>query len=316
MTTTRYEQQERTIHAALTGSGGKVVRVDRGVWEFYPDRPDLPDLPGEFAPVEVRLRDNWVLCCSPVPSGLNGDLEGYALAMPALPGRCKVILDPADMTPRLREEILSVEGVDLAGACGSAIANLASAGALITRPNECRETRSGSMSAVPDEIVETLAEVSDASGWTFTEYGDGEDKEIVLAASQRSGGGGGHAVVEAHGEHGVRITAGLSRHSGLSSAGRRAAAALVLTANGLMRLVRAGFDPAAASEGNTHAFLETWFTRPPSRPALAFALSTFAAAVNMFDSELGVMADESLARRYLEARGLQSQVDAAEAVAS
>jgi len=191
MTTTRYEQQERTIHAALTGSGGKVVRVDRGVWEFYPDRPDLPDLPGEFAPVEVRLRDNWVLCCSPVPSGLNGDLEGYALAMPALPGRCKVILDPADMTPRLREEILSVEGVDLAGACGSAIANLASAGALITRPSECRETRSGSMSAVPDEIVETLAEVSDASGWTFTEYGDGKDKEIVLAASQRSGGGGG-----------------------------------------------------------------------------------------------------------------------------
>jgi hypothetical protein len=312
--TSRHEFLEKTIHTVLTRGGNRVVVAGGGMWAFYPGEKN--ENTETVACLEVRLRDGWVLCRYVVPDagktvdeGVGySDLERYALANPTLPGRSRVCLNPVDLSLSLRAEVLVVDGLDLARVCKKTIASLVVSRALLAQSEPPRAETAGpkkrargatKKQALPATLVETLSEVSEASGWRNPKQEDETGKVLLTLAS-----GGRRATVEPYGKHGVRLSADLSVFSSLSESSRRAVAALALTANGLMRLVRVGVDSPDGPSGVTRSFVETCFTRNPTRPELGFVLSSFAACFGSFGREFAVLADESVALRYLEIRGL------------
>ena len=320
--TTRYRIHKQTVRDALVAHGGKVVDLDGGRWELMAGH-------GSGQCVGVQLQNDWLSFTAPVPpafgDGNREMYERYLSANPRLPGRCKVALYPCHTALCLREDIAIVDGVDLSSRCTEAIANLVAACAVLAK--KPRAARMRKTTPLSSELTDVLKEVCGTSGW---EYAGREDGSGVATLALPNGSV--KATVTANGRRDFRIAAPLPGYESLADIGRRAAAVLLLTVNGLVRFARAGVERSAgrasvaietsvsietSAANNTSAankasvvseasaasaFIEIPFRGRPSAALLDTALSALAVSGGLCDRELSALADETVARCYLDAR--------------
>jgi hypothetical protein len=289
--TTRYGIHKQTVRDGLAARGGKVVDLGGGRWELK-----VGDGSGGF--IGAHLQNDWVSFTAPVPPAYGGDnpdmYERYLSANARLPGWCKVALYPHHTELCLREDIAIVDGVDLLSSGADAVAYLMAAqAALVKKPRAARARKATPLSS---EVNGALKEVCSTSGWNYAEREDGSGVATLALPT-----GSVKAVVTANGRRDFRIAVPLPGYESLADIGRRAAAVLLLTVNGLVRFARASVERSAGRAG---AFVEIPFRGLPSAALLETALSALAVSCGLCDRELSALADESVARRYLNARAL------------
>jgi|GEM_PF-5661516 len=293
MAAKRFDELEHSIQRALERAGGEVACVGRGNWTLHPET-------SVDNPIEVRLRDQWVLCETPAPDPrVNGDFERYVSWNSRLAGGCKVALAWDRMAASVREEIPAIDDVDLSSACGEAIAHLASARDIVAKrrklPARAKKAPRNSQAAEA-ALAQVLAETCEAAGWSYSES-DGELPVVSLGLTS----GSYPSFAEARNDHDYRIYARLTRYKSLTEVSRRAVAAFLLTVNGVVRFVRTGLEDAA---DGVSAFVEARFSACPTPAVLDVALSALAVTCAMCDRELRALQSEMVAKHYLTARGV------------
>jgi hypothetical protein len=289
--TSNFSERERAIRRELATSRGPVTDVGRGHWRVTPAA-------GSGQPVDVRLRDGWAVCCSPIERPFEGPvagLERYLRVNSRLGWRCKVVLDPA-LTPalRVREDIPVVEGVDVARECDGAVDRVAAARVFLARPRRPAR-REDDTAPLPAGVCEAVEQASAAIGFGH-QLKDAASNVVTWdgPAGQQT------ATVRADASGGVCVAAVLSRHRSPSSVGRRALAVFLLTANGLIRFARGGIRRTGRA---TEPFFEVRFNETSAPALVEAALSALAAACGAWGREMSVLTDEAVARCYLNARG-------------
>jgi hypothetical protein len=290
MTTTTFETWEQLIRDALNDRGGDLTTLGRGQW----------DLDDAGHAVEVRLRDEWLTCRAPMPGALvEEDVVGYLWANPHLPGACRIALDPRQPVVCLREDVLVIEGIDVSRACVETIAHLTSARAALAKKSRARSARRRKprqTRASAASFNDSLEDVCHEAGWDYAER-DGGRGVVTLELPH----GTVPAFLDAHSERDYRVSAPLACYQALSDAGGRAVSVLMLTANAIVRFVRAGIEQSV--EGLS-AFFERRFSERPSPACLDAALSALSVAGRLCQRELRALENDQLAHLYLDARGM------------
>jgi hypothetical protein len=148
--------------------------------------------------------------------------------------------------------------------------------------------------ADPDWVA-GVKQLFEELNWPFTERDGGR-----LCASLDVSGGRSQAIVEPAGFEGVHLACPLPSVAGASASGQLAVSLFLLAACRVVRMVRV----AAAVSGETiHYCWETWLGDEPTARQLGQALSSLSIACRLTDREIPVLAEDSVARRYLAARG-------------
>jgi hypothetical protein len=284
---TSYRNSRQAVRDALSAHGGKVNDLGGDCWELTVGG-------GAGDVVGVHMQAGCVSCSLPLLLG-GGSADRYERVLSAvtrLPGGCKAALYPHDAALYLREDIAIVDGVDVSRRCTVAIADLMAASAALAKRR--RATRRRKATPLVPDITAALEEACNEAGWELTRGEDGSALATMTLPPRAV-----RAEVTAHGKRNVRIAAPLGGYGALSAVGRRAAAVLLLTVNGLVRFARAGIERSA---GRAHALVEVPVRERPSAAVLDTALSAVAVACGLCDRELVALADPSLAQRYLDAQ--------------
>ena len=289
----RFDELEHAILGALERAGGEVACVGRGNWILTPKT-------SEDNPIEVRLRDRWVLCKTSAPDPhVYSEFDMYAHWNSRLAGGCKVALEWDRMAASVREEIAVVDGVDLSNACGEAIAHLISARGILAKrhksPARAKKMPRQSQTA-KTALTQVLAETCEAAGWGYAERDDGQP-----VVSLDLPHGPCSTFAEARNGHDYRVYTRLARYPSLTEVSMRAVAAFLLTVNSVIRFVRTGLEEAT---DGISAFAEARFSACPSPALLDVALSALAVTSAMCDWELRALQSEMVAKHYLTARGV------------
>lgn len=285
-----YEKLGQSVTAAFESRGIEAERTTKVTWRAYLNGGEDPE-------IEVRLREKWLRLSMP----LGGKPERseawrYLEANPRLPGRCKVALDRRRCEAHLREDVCVTNGTDFAEACSNAIDNVVSARRVLLKSKKRARTRAKGKSKPSEQDVDSLEDILEEAGWSFSKRESGR-LVVNLELPRR----GRQALVEFQNPNGCRLSVRLARFKTLSETGQHAAAVLLLMANDLVYFTRTGAE--RSGEGVVF-FCEVRFTERPSPESLDYGLSSLSGLCHLVDKELEIFGDESVARRFLSARGL------------
>ena len=215
-----------------------------------------------------------------------------------LPVGAKFVLMPPDRYPRIRAELFLEEGTCRAEAVRAASLGLKAAFHLLSK---AEESKPSSMVARDDEAQTKscdLEELCTSTGWDFARRGSGH-----LAVQLESPGGACHAILAHHGQ-GAAATVHLAACEALGAKQRHALGLLLLTACGLVRMIR---STAAQEDGRTALGYEVVMESSPTAGQLARGLSALSVACGLCGPrEIAAMQDECIADRYLAIRGWAS----------
>lgn len=198
-----------------------------------------------------------------------------------------------------RVDVPIAEGTDLPAACRRAVSDLLSARrALLGGNGEDRKRPHEDAAPMPPGAVEAAKEACIEAGWPVPEQPNGE-----LRADLSEAGGPRDAAVQCFGEESYRAYVTLGSCRNLSAERRTAAAILLLSVNGAVRLARTG---VAERGDRAEAFAEVWIRERASAGIFDHALSTLSLAYRLCHKELRVLGAETVAREYADVRGWSS----------
>ena len=217
---------------------------------------------------------------------------------PGLSGGVKFALAPPDRCPRIRVELpleeggcqpeaLRMAGLGLKRAVGR-LCGKAEAG----KPDRAgRAEEKGAAEAGGSDLEALCA----SAGWGFTRRASGR-----IAVELEAPDCPAQAIVARRGA-GLAATVELLSCDALSAKSRHAAALLLLTACGLVRMVR---STAGGADGRTVLGYEVTLEPSPTDGQLGRGLSALSVACRLCGpQEVEAMQDEHLAQRYLAVRG-------------
>jgi hypothetical protein len=279
--------QRDGIIECLVKWGAEVTQVGSGCWIFTVAN-------GRSAPVTARLADDFLLL-----DATGGRVESPKIlqallaAGDMLPGACKFVFLPAQCRVHLRAEIVCDEATDFSGRVPETLDGFRAACGVLHDLGTCefagaeKAIRPGSSAQfVPDAITQALKE----SGWKFSQREEGS-----VAVELETPGGFHQALLESNGG-GVRLTLDLSHAAGVTLAARQALSALLLIANGAVRLVR-GFLEHRDDE--LVAGFRVEYASAPGAGELEHALSALSVAGRLCAREAKILHDEPTARLFL-----------------
>jgi hypothetical protein len=275
------ETRSRRVGETLSAAAKRTRVLGRDRWRLDPGR-------GGPRPIEAVLEDDW-LRLAEMPAAKGGtravhpsDVHDALLANASLEGGARRTLD-GDRTLRLRHDLRLPRRHDPEARIRRACASLG----LSPAPGATRAAGDGP----------TLADLTEDSGWTAREKGD--VRVVDLEVPDRSH----RAVLEerADGSVGVGVDLGSCGRNGDRAEGRDAAAILLLTVSGVVRLVRA----TAREEGERWiAGLEVILPEDAAGEDLASALAALSVACRLCGAEVPLFLERpDVARDYLKVRG-------------
>ncbi len=298
-----FETPEPSIGEALAGCGAQSVKqLGESSWK-------LSFSNGEAFDAVAMTDEDWLAvevqnpAAQKRPSSRLGQLWDFLALNPLLPGGVKYALMPKDRGPRIRVELPLEEGACPAGAIRLAALGLKVAfhrlndkaqadDATDPKPTCPAETEAA------DEKGDDLSDLCNAAGWKFAKRASGR-----LAVELEAPANPCQAIVEHRGA-GIAAAVELAACEGLGRESRHAAALMLLTACGLVRMVRA---TASRTDARTALGYEVAMGVGPTAGQLGRALSALSVACGFCgQQELAAMQDESIAQRYLSVRGWSS----------
>jgi hypothetical protein len=294
------EARHEGVHRALSKSAHSATRRGPGQW-------DLALKNGEILSARAWLEEEWLHLAAD-----TGDAAGTAARTAqagaslawsclqrngTLPGAVKYALDPQARlqiraeTPLLVDQTETDIRARVAEICEGiqAASHQLRNGAARKRPP--RATRE----AAQDDNPVDLGTLCGEAGWPFTERSSGK-----LAVALDAADGFYQATLECRSE-GVHVSAGLGTLALTSEDARAAVAVLLLTLNGVVRMVRAA---AEACDGQSALRLEVRLGRRPAAGELGHALSALSVGCRLCAREAEVLEDRDIAAEYLALRGV------------
>jgi hypothetical protein len=296
---------QQTLEEVLAGCGARSVK------QFGESRWKLSFSNGKAFGVIAVADEEWLSMEVQPPSGggrptgpepLWDCLEWNA----GLPGGVKFALGPQDRCPRIRAELPLEDGINPAEAVRLAVGGLKAAfhrlgdGAGADEPQRaCAAAEPDAAGAAAGEAkVPDLADLCTSAGWQFNRRASGHlavELETLAPSCQ--------AVVEPR-RRGLTAAVQLASCEGLGPESRRAAAMMLLTACGMVRMVRA---IAARADGRTVLGYEVAMEPSPTPAQLGRGLSALSVACSLCGpQEMAALQDGAVAKRYLAARGCSS----------
>ena len=279
--------QRDGIIECLVKWGAEVTQVGSGCWIF-------PVANGRSVPVTARLADDFLLLDAPGERVESPKiLQALLAAGDTLPGACKFVLLPAQCRVHLRAEIVCDEATDFSARVRETLDGFRAACDALHDFGSCecagakRAIRpASSAQTAPDAMVQALEE----SGWKFSEREDGS-----VAVELETPGDFHQALLEPNGG-GVRLTLDLSHAAGVTLAARQALSALLLIANGAVRLVRGFLEHR---DGELVAGFRVGYDSAAGERELEHALSALSVAGRLCAREAKILHDEPTARLFL-----------------
>jgi hypothetical protein len=284
--------REFSIGESLEKCASLVERVGQGEWNFILNN-------GSMLLASARVSENWLHLDAPLKNGMARNQDAWQLLgmNQGLSGLSKVAFLPGQSTPRVRAEIPLDEDVDLQRRLREACAGLkAAAGKLHGEKEDQARAYSTASSHEPEHVdAQELRNFCTESGWKFTERA-----ATKLAVDLGARSGFYQAIVEEQAGGAVSIAVELTRDTGvIGEISKRALGTLLLRASSVVRLAR-----GSVREGGEGASFEVLFQTRPSAAELSHALSALTVACDLCGQEVVAMQDEFVAKNYLAAQGL------------
>lgn len=302
-------QQEITIAEALKQCAATVERRGSGHWQFAV-------VNGSAIPATARILDGWLILDAEIERRPQSvDLWSLLRWNARLAPFNKFALTPGARAARLRAEIPLAAESDAAADLSARVADVYAGFRAALHGAHDRRVESHvaasnrdpeSATRADDDESATRADAESArlasglpplcaeAGWAFTERAAGK-----LAVDLEAPGAFYQAFLEAR-QNSLHVSVELTRLDEYSPLSRRALGVLLLSASGVVRLVRAAI---AEQEGRATARLEARFDALPCASQLHDALAALSVACRLCGEEARAVQDEWVAARYLAASG-------------
>lgn len=214
-----------------------------------------------------------------------------------LPAGAKFVLTSKDRCPRIRVDVPLDEGTCSAEAIRRAGHALRAAFHCLGKAAQAEPCATAGQDRTEAHArVCDLEEICTSSGWAVARRAAG-----ALSVRLESRGGTHHASLAPRAQ-GVSAAVHLAACDALGAGPYQALAILLLTASGLVRMVRATAE--RQEDGRTAVGFEVMLDTPPTAQQLGCGLSAVSVACGLCGPrEIAALQEEGLARRYLAIRG-------------
>lgn len=295
MTPEPTQSMEQLITTALAGSVSSLKEVDTGRWHFAL-------VNGAVLRGSAAMDEAWLTLEADLPeAGRPLNLWRMLGRNAQAGGGAKFIYVPDRAVARrgevrLRAEIPLDAGAALAERIRLACQGCKQAHEARPRPGRAAEVDAATSAPADDAPAgEDLGELCSQAGWEHRQRASGR-VSVALPVGTESY----HAILDRTPAGALRAAVELGTVAKPSRPTRQALGLLLLTAGGLVRMVR----PAAETEGSAARLsFEMVFDLPPSAGELSHALAALSVACRLCGREARVLEDQAVAAEYLSVRG-------------